>query len=119
LTNQDVEPAEMVDGATHGVGAERVVAGVARREQAAALVPLDASPRLTCVAVLVEVDDRDIGASRANAIATARPMPLSPPVMRPTLPASRPPRRTACSARGRGRMRDSIPGWRDGCWGER
>src|SRR5215218_3548348 len=46
-------------------------------------------------------------------MATARPMPLSPPVMIATLPSSLPlPRWDGSSARGRGVISASIPGWR-------
>jgi len=54
--------------------------------------------------------------SRANSTATARPMPLSPPVMRATLPASFPDPWCRGPASGSGVISSSIPGcdWR---WG--
>jgi hypothetical protein len=50
--------------------------------------------------------------SRANSTATARPMPLSPPVIRATLPASLPlPWCWGRVASGVGVISCSIPGW--------
>ena len=40
--------------------------------------------------LLGQVADRDVGALRAKAMATARPMPESPPVMRALRPSSLP-----------------------------
>jgi hypothetical protein len=55
--------------------------------------------------------------SFANAIATARPIPLSPPVMIATLPLSLPvPLCFASCDLGRGRISDSRPGRRACCW---
>jgi hypothetical protein len=42
------------------------------------------------VVVLVEVGDEHVGTFPAKAMATARPMPLSAPVITAALPASRP-----------------------------
>ena len=72
------------------MGAKPLVADVTGQRKAAPPLTLDRLERVPGVFALLEVDDRDIGASRANSTATARPIPLSPPVISTTLSCSRP-----------------------------
>src|SRR5438045_4289144 len=58
--------------------------------------------------------------SFAKATDTARPIPLSPPVINATRPSSLPlGRRAGSSNRGRGTIVSSMPGWRGWDWGGR
>ena len=65
-----------------------------------------------------QIDNRDVCAFLAKAIATARPIPLSPPVISAILFCNLPlPRCFSFSALGRGRILYSRPGCRARFWG--
>ena len=62
VVDQQIEPAEGLDGAREGLAAERLVADVAGDREAAPPLFLDQLPGRAGVGVLVEIDDRDLGA---------------------------------------------------------
>ena len=86
VVDQHVEPAEARDGLLDRLAAEAAVGDVAGDEHAAPALaprPRARSPRRP---LLVQIDDRDIGALARESTATARPMPESPPVISATFP---------------------------------
>jgi len=87
VVDQQVEPAQRADGAGDRVLAERLVADVAGNGDAAPALLLDQRLGRCGMFVLVQVDDREIGAFLGEA---DRDRALSPPVMRAALPSSLP-----------------------------
>ena len=69
--------------------AELLVADVAGDGDRAAAFLLDDFLRLRGIVMLAQIEDRDVGALARKRAATARPMPLSAPVISATLPFSR------------------------------
>ena len=90
VVHEHVEPPEPLDRARHRVVRLPSVADVAHDRLATPAGLLDQLLRMRGVGRLLQVDDRDVRPSFAKPIATARPIPLSPPVTSATLPASLP-----------------------------
>jgi hypothetical protein len=91
VVDEDVESAQLVDGALDERLAVRLVLDVARSGDdlpARLLHPLGGLLRV--LLLVRQIRDQDVGPSRAKAIATARPMPESPPVISALFPVRRP-----------------------------
>jgi hypothetical protein len=114
VVHQDVDAAELADGPVDHGAAVGGVGDVARHQHAAAPRRLDVAGGLAGVRVLslVQVADQEIAPSRAKAIATARPIPLSPPVITAARPASlfRSPGSSLRRGRPCGVISASVPG---------
>jgi hypothetical protein len=81
VVDEDIEPAELLRRLRHDLAAEVGIADVAGKPDALTALALDRLDRLFRIGVFVKIGDGDF---RAIATATARPMPLSPPVMSAT-----------------------------------
>jgi len=78
VVGQDVEPAKDLQHVPGRLLAERRVAHVAGDGEAAPPFLLDGASCAGGIAVLSQIEDRDVFPSPANSAATARPMPESP-----------------------------------------
>src|SRR5437899_807287 len=113
VVNQNVECLELRHCLLDRLSTKLLVADIARDENALPTMLLDQTLCFLRVFMFIEVHDRDITPSVAKAIATARPIPLSPPVMSATLFCSFPlPGCFSSSALGRGFILCSRPGCR-------
>jgi hypothetical protein len=82
IVDKDIEPAEFVHDFVNKPATVFGILYVVRHEQRATAGFLDPMRRLLRVLMLAQIGDQHVGAPRAKAIATARPMPGSAPVIK-------------------------------------
>ncbi len=85
VVDQNVQLAEFFHCPVDRIFAELLAADVSSDEQAVSAMFLDQALGFLCVFVFVEITIAMSAPSLAKRIATARPIPLSPPVARATL----------------------------------
>ena len=91
IVDQGVETAEFLESAIDQRFAVPVVLDVAGRKDCFSVGIADQTRSLVRVLFFIQIGNQNIGAlSRAKASATARPIPLSPPVINAFLSFSRP-----------------------------
>jgi len=90
ITHQDIDAAEFSSGSINHRATVSRIGQVTTHEYASATSVLNQTGDLSSVLVLIEYAINTSARSRAYATATARPIPLSPPVITARLPVSRP-----------------------------
>lgn len=89
IIDENVEPAQRVDRLPDGAFAKLLVTDVAANGDSAPALLLDDLFGLCRIVVLAQIENGDVRAFPANKAATARPIPLSAPVISATLPSRR------------------------------
>src|SRR5262245_3325530 len=113
IIHENVQMVQFHDRLSDALLATAKGADIADNSETPSSFLLYKSLRFLCILMLIEIHDRYIGTLSAKATATARPIPLSPPVIRATFPRSLSP-----ATRGRspdfgcGDISDCNPGWR-------